>query len=500
VTDDRAPILVGAGQLTQRDVALEAALEPVAMMAATARAAADDAGGGARLLAAVDSLAVVNVLSCPYGNAPRLLAERLTIHPAAELYTTIGGNTPQWLVNATAAKIAAGKVDVALLAGAEAVRSVVRARRQRVRLAWGGGEGTPTVVGDDRDGTSPYELAHGLGLPTSIYPLFENAIRARHGWSLEQHRHRLGELCGRFAAVAADNPHAWFRDRRAAEEIATVTAENRLIAFPYPKLMNAIMDVDQAAAVIMTSAGRARALGIHPSRWAYLWEAADAHDKWFVSERVDFASSPAIRAVGRRVLEQTGVDAGAIDYFDLYSCFPSAVQIGRDMLGIPEDDPRPLTVTGGLAYFGGPGNNYSMHAIATMMDRVRAQPGTTGLVTALGWYLTKHAIGLYGAMPPPRPFTLPDTTSLQRALDAEPAPELVEAASGPASIETYTVVYDREGAPVRGIVVGRLDDGGRFLANTAGDRVLLEDLAAREAIGRRGNVRRNGDTNVFELG
>ncbi|HXJ35554.1 MAG TPA: acetyl-CoA acetyltransferase [Candidatus Eisenbacteria bacterium] len=498
MSDDRAPILVGAGQLTQRDVEPDRALEPVAMMAATARLAAEDAGAGDRLLAAVDSLAVVNVFSFPYGNAPRLLAERLGIRPREELYTTIGGNTPQWLVNGAAARIAAGKAGVVLLAGAETVRSVVRARRQHVRLAWGGGDGTPAVVGEDRDGTSPYETAHGLVIPTVIYPLFENAIRARRGWSLEEHARRLGALCSRFAAVAAENPHAWFRERRTPEEIATVTADNRMIGYPYPKLMNAILDVDQAAAVIMTSAGRARALGIHPSRWVYLWGAADAHDHWFVSERVDYASSPAIRAVGEAALAQAGTDVGAIDHFDLYSCFPSAVQIGRDMLGIPEDDPRPLTVTGGLAYFGGPGNNYSMHAIATMMDRLRAAPGTKGLVTALGWYLTKHALGIYGTAPPPRPFAPTDGAAVQRAVDAEPAPALVEAASGRATIETYTVLHDRDGAPVRGIVVGRTEDGRRFLANTPGDRTVLDALVAREAIGGPGTVRRDGDTNVFD--
>ncbi len=498
MNDDRAPILVGAGQLTQRDVEPDRAPEPVAMMAATARLAADDASGGERLLAAVDSLAVVNVFSFPYGNAPRLLAERLGIQPREELYTTIGGNTPQWLVNAAAAKIAAGRSDVVLLAGAETVRSVMRARRQRVRLAWGGGDGTPPVVGEDRDGTSPYESAHGLVIPTTIYPLFENAIRARRGWSLEEHARRLGALCSRFADVAADHPHAWFRDRRSPEEIATVTADNRMIGYPYPKLMNAIIDVDQAAAVITTSAGRARALGIHPSRWVYLWAAADAHDHWFVSERVDYASSPAIRAAGRAALAQAGTDVGAIEHFDLYSCFPSAVQIGRDMLGIPEDDPRPLTVTGGLAYFGGPGNNYSMHAIATMMDRLRAAPGAKGLVTALGWYITKHAIGIYGTEPPARPFAPTDGAALQRAIDVDPAPALVETPSGRATIETYTVLHDRAGAPVRGIVVGRLEDGRRFLANTPGDRAVLDALVAREAIGRTGTVRRDGDTNVFD--
>jgi acetyl-CoA C-acetyltransferase len=498
MTDELAPILIGAGQLTQRDVEPERALEPVAMMAAAARAAAEDAGAGARLLAAADRVAVVNVFSYPYGNAPRLLAERIGARPREELTTTIGGNTPQSLVNLMARRIAAGDVGVVLLAGAETVRTVGRARKARVTLAWGGGDGSPTVLGDDRDGTSAHELAHGLVLPTAIYPLFENAIRGRRGWTIDEHRRRLGALYSRFAAVAAANPHAWFREPRRPEEITTVGPENRMIAFPYPKRMNAIIEVDQAAAVVMTSVGRARALGVDPSRWVYLRAGADACDHWLVSDRVDYASSPAIRAAGGAALAAAGVAIDEVGLFDLYSCFPSAVQIGRDMLGVAEDDPRPLTVTGGLAYFGGPGNDYSMHAIATMCERLRAAPGTVGLVTALGWYLTKHAIGVYATTPPSRPWTAVDGAAVQRAVDAEPGPALVESPAGPGTIETYTVLYDREGGPLRGIVIGRLDDGRRFLANTPPDRALLESFTREEAVGRRGRVASDGETNRFE--
>jgi acetyl-CoA C-acetyltransferase len=374
----------------------------------------------------------------------------------------------------------------------------MRARKARVALAWGGGDGSPTVLGDTRDGTCAHELAHGFVLPTAIYPLFENAIRARRGWTVAEHRRRLGVLYGRFAAVAASNPHAWFREPRRPEEISDVGPENRMIAFPYPKRMNAIMEVDQAAAVVMTSVGRARELGIDPSRWVYLRGGADAHDHWLVSERVDYASSPAIAAAGRAALGAADVGIGDVGLFDLYSCFPSAVQIGRDMLGIAEDDRRPLTVTGGLAYFGGPGNDYSMHAIASMCDRLRDAPGTVGLVTALGWYLTKHAIGVYATSPPSRPWTPVDGAALQRAVDAEPGPALVEAPHGAAAIETYTVLYDRDGAPVRGVVIGRLDDGRRFLANTPADRALLDGLVREEAIGRRGRVASDGETNRFD--
>jgi acetyl-CoA C-acetyltransferase len=489
VSDQQTPILVGAGQLTQRDAELATALDPLAMMDVVARRAADDAGAGHALLAHVDSVAVVNVFCWPYANPPRDLAGRLGIRPAEALNTTVGGNTPQWLVNETAAKIAAGRVRVALLAGAEAVRTVMRARKARHQLAWvSGSDGSPTVIGDPRDGTSEHEVAHGFMLPTQIYPLFENALRARAGRTVAEHQHMLGRLCARLSAVAAGNPYAWFAEARTAEEIATVSAVNRMIGFPYPKLMNAIIEVDQAAAVLMTSASEARALGIPRDRWVYLWGSGQAHDRWFVSDRSDYTTSPALREAGRQALAAAGIGIDRVAHLDLYSCFPAAVQIGREALGIAPDDPRALTVTGGLPYFGGPGNNYSMHAIAEMMARVRAQPGSVGLVTALGWYLTKHAVGIYSTAPTNRPFAREDPAPRQAALDAGPAPELAREPSGSATIETYTVLHDRDGAPMRGLVIGRLDDGRRFLAVAPDDRAVLEELTAREGVGRRGRA------------
>jgi acetyl-CoA C-acetyltransferase len=300
------------------------------------------------------------------------------------------------------------------------------------------------------------------------------------------------------SAVAAENPYAWFPKARSAAEISTVTPENRMIGFPYPKYMNAIMDVDQAAAVLMTSVAEARALGIDPSRWVYVRGTGDAHDLWFVSERVNYYSSPAIRLAGEKAMTMAGLRVTDIDYFDLYSCFPCAVQIAADMLGVADDDPRPLTVTGGLPYHGGPGSNYPTHAIATMMAKLREKPGTKGLVSGLGWYATKHSIGIYSTEPSPRPWIREDMHTYQEKLDAMPHPEIVTQPSGRGTIETYTVLHDRDGVPTTGIIIGRLDDGRRFLAKTPEDRTLLEGLMREEGVGRRGTVSHNG-TNVFAL-
>lgn len=499
--DERTPILIGAGQITQRDAEPGAALEPVALMHEAARRAAADARLREATLADLDTVAVVNLLSWTYGNAPRLLAERVGARARDEIYTTIGGNSPQMLVDHVATRIAAGEAGFALLAGAEAMHAVKRARRAGVRLAWSaqGAVVPPRTLGDDRPGTTEHEVQHGLFLPVQVYPLFENALRARRGRTPAEHLRALGELCARLAAVAATNPHAWFPQPRSAAEIATVDDDNRIIAYPYPKLMNAILDVDQGAAVLMTSVGEARRRGVPRERWVFLQGYGEAHDHWFVSERSDYVRSPAIAAAARQALDMAGATIADVGVLDLYSCFPSAVQLAQDALGIADDDPRPLTVTGGLAAFGGPGNDYSLHAIASMLDRLRAAPGTRGLVTALGWYVTKHAVGVYGTEPGPAPWRAP-AGSPQAAVDAVPHPALVERPQGAAVIETYTVAHARSGEPERGIVVGRLPDGRRLLAIVDGDRADLESLESAEGVGREGSVRTGDDgLNRFRL-
>ena len=262
--------------------------------------------------------------------------------------------------------------------------------------------------------------------------------------------------------------------------------------------MNSILDVDQGAALLMTSVGEARRLGIPEDRWVYLWGCGDATDRWFFTERADFHTSPAIRACGERALGMAGVTIDDITHFDLYSCFPSAVQIAMDMLGIDRGDPRPLTVTGGLPYFGGPGNNYVTHSIAAMADKLRTDRGQLGLVTANGWYVTKHSTGIYSTDPPQGEWQRTTPKTDQAQIDAGPQPTFTDTPSGDATVETYTVLFDRDGAPERGIVIGRLPDQRRFIANTPTDRTTLESMTKHEMIGTTGAVHVAEDgTNIF---
>ena len=399
--DERRPVLIGIGQWIQRDVAPAEAPSPLDALEQVSRGALADAGLGARALGELDSVGVVDVVGWHPRNAPGLLAERLAAKPRNQLVTAVGGEMPLVLVNELARRVAAGEARLALVAGTNNMRTLRRARNARLKLAWPkGGEGEPETVGVVKGGNSWGEAEYGLGRPTDVYPIFENALRARRGLSLDEHRRRIAELMSRFSAVAARNPYAWFPVERSAEEIATVDQSNRMIAFPYTKYMNAVMDTDQAAAILIGSAAAARELGVREEQLVHWWGGGQANEEpWFASERPDHARCPALAAAANGALEEAGVSLAELARLDLYSCFPSAVEMACEMLGLAPDDPRGLTVTGGLPYAGGPGNEYTLHALATMVERLREQPGASGMVTGNGWYLTKHAATVVASAP-----------------------------------------------------------------------------------------------------
>ncbi len=497
--ESRIPVLVGCGQITQREPDPAAALAPMDLTAAAARQAGEDTGTGDAILKALDTIVVMRSFSdtswrfaSPFGrfsNPPKSLAARIGNTDAKRLvYTFPGGNMPQWCVNRMFEMITRGEIEVAMIAGGEALATQKAAHRAGLDLDWNedaGGE--PEMWGVETRGWSEIEDRHRMAGAIFAYPMIEQGIRAHLGRTIPDHLKAMGELFERFAAVAAANPLADRRNGFSAEDIATVSAANPFIGFPYTKLMNSNAFIDQAAALIMTSVAKAKALGIPQSQWVYLHGCGDAYDHWYLIDRKNFHSSPAMRIVGAETMAMADSAIDDMDFLDLYSCFPSAVEICCEENGLATDDPRGLTVTGGLPYFGGPGNNYVTHAIAEMMNKVRSKPGSKGLVTANGNYITKQSAGVYTTMPTEKPFAPKDPKIYQAKIDADKGPATTARASGPATIETYTVIHDRKG-PSYAILYGRLDDGTRFIANTPDDAALLKDMTEKDYLAARGRV------------
>jgi acetyl-CoA C-acetyltransferase len=478
--DPRTPVLIGVGQFTHRAHGLDDALDASALMAEAVRRAAADAGLPA--VPSPDALRVVGLLCWRYHNPALVVAQQLGISAHEYGLTTMGGNSPQSLVNATALDIQRGDIDLAILTGGEAWRTRMRARKAGVELHWPTApeDQLPRMLGEDLVMNHEYERARGVVMPVQVYPMFETAIRAAAGRSVEDHAARIAGLWSRFSEVASHNPYAWIQEAKSPEEIGTPGPSNRMVGFPYPKYMNSNNDVDQGAALIMCSAAKADELGVPRDRWVFPLSGTDCHEHQYVSNRWSFAETPAVELGGRMALELAGATIDDIGIVDLYSCFPAAVQLGAQSLGLSID--QQLTRTGGLSFAGGPWNNYVMHSIATVVGELREQPGTKGLVWANGGYTTKHAFGIYSATPPTAPFR---HAYPQDVIDAMPRRELAvaEDAAGTATIEAYTVMHTRDGEPEHAIATCLLADGRRAWG-TSDDVALAVAMCEGEWVGR----------------
>lgn len=504
--DPRTPVLVGVGQAAERlDDAGYARMSPVDLAAAAAGAALADTGADPDAVAAALT-AVAGVrqfeISAPEARAPlgrsdnypRSVAQRIGAMPPRAVLEVVGGQSPQHLVTEFAGAIAAGEEQAVLLCGAEAISTVRHLAQAADRPDFTehvGGELEDRGFG--REGlSSPQAVAHGLVGAPSSYALFENARRARLGETRAQYALAMGRLFAPFTRVAAANPYAAAPVEHTPEQLATPTERNRMIADPYPRRLVARDQVNQGAAVLLVSLACARRLGVPAQRRVFLHGHADLRERPLL-ERPDLSRSPAAGLAVAHALEVAGIGTADLATLDLYSCFPIAVFAVADALGLSPDDPRGLTLTGGLPYFGGAGNNYSMHAIAETVHRMRAEPGTFGLVGANGGFLSKYSAGVYSSRP--AEWRADRSAALQARLDGDTAPAIAVEADGEATIETYTVVHGRGGHRT-GVVVGRLDDGRRFVSRgDDGDERLLDLLSRGEPVGARVRVRSSGTGN-----
>jgi len=495
----RTPVLIGIGQFSERiDDTDYRQHSPAELASEAALAALNDSGTDtAALTAAIDTIATTRqfenstpTAQAPLGlssNLPRSIAKRIGADPKRAVLEVTGGQSPQHLVNEFAREIAEGRADVVLLAGAEAISTQRHFQDRHPKPDF---NETPDGPLEDRGFglgglLSRQAQAHGLtGMP-GYHALLDNARRARLKRALADYRLEMGRLFAPLTRVAAANPHAAAPVERSAEELATPSAHNRPIADPYLRYLVSRDQVNQAAAVILTSFERACQSGVPPERLVFLHGHADLAERPLL-ERADLGAYPAAGACVREALRVAGIGLDKIAAFDLYSCFPIAVSSVCDALGLAEDDPRGLTLTGGLPFFGGPGNNYSMHAIAEAVQRARRQPGDYVLVGANGGMLSKYSVGIYSARPTSHAW-VPDTSArLQQELDALPSPGLTVSADGWAMLETYTLIHHKDRPPT-GVVIARLEsDGRRFFANIDHrDPVAMQLLQDGEPFGQR---------------
>lgn len=473
MVDSRTPVIVGVGQFTERiDDPGYRGMSAVDLATEAVRAALTDTGLDATVAAkaietvyALRQFEISGPMPATLGksnNYPRSVMRRVGGDPARVVLEPVGGQGPQKLVTEAGNAIAAGEFDVAMVIGSEP-GSTARYFAERDDKP----DFTEHVDGqlEDRGHQvhqyfTDYTVAHGLTGAAVQYGLLDNARRSRLGLGVAEYRRQMAELFAPLSKVAAKNPFSSSPVERSVDEIITVTDDNRMICDPYPRLLVARDQVNQGAAAIMMSVAAARRLGVPEEKWVYLHGHSDMTEQ-SVLDRVDLGASPATVHAVREALRVAQIGVDDISTFDLYSCFPFPVFVACEALGIDGDDPRGLTVTGGLPYFGGPGNSYSLHAIAETAAQMRDRPGQYGMVGANGGTMSKYSVGIYSTLP--ADWRNDDSERLNADVATLPAVAVTERPEGRATIETYSVRYDW---PVRtGIMVGRLDsDNSRFLA------------------------------------
>ena len=495
---DNTPIIVGIADYKQdvpQDLdGISDALSPVEMATRASELALSDAG---LTPACVDALVVVRTSTDslpmtppPFGTSshpPVSVANRLGAAPTTFVHSKSGGNSPQQLVNEWAEKLANNsQPGCVLITGAEAVASMKAAMKSGQKLDWHEHVPDPSAGSNYEDRGAGItgmlavdDMRHGMSKPTTQYAIAENARRAQLGHNYQQHALAMGELFGPFSEVATDNEFSMFPQAYSAEEIALADEKNGYVDFPYTYRMVAKDGVNQAAAILMTTVGEARKMRVSESTWVFLHSYAQAEDLPIL-QRENIAESKALSLTYRQALGESGLNIDDIKYIDLYSCFPIVVELAKEALGITDN--RQVTLTGGLPFFGGPGNNYSMHGITALVRKLRDDPEQYGLVGANGGMINKHAVGIYSCRPGWR---VCDSSAIQYQSTQQHSPVLDTAPQGPATVESYTVTFAK-GQPVHAVVIGRLKHtGARFVAcNARGDGKVLKTLLSEDCIGQ----------------
>lgn len=522
--DETTPVIVGVGRYTMRAESVEQALTPLELLLTGVKRAVADLGlspeEAATAMRRTGAVGTCNIgpITVPtitggdgswtnvYPNPPKSVAKALGAEFIREDRFVSGlasGHQPQLLVNLMADGISRRDFSTAVVCGAEFLHTLKRALKEGYSLKqgdakylnWGDDPGGRPVRLEKKSDKSvtKQEFLHGLSVPVNTYPLFETALRAHLGRSIEEHSYTFSAMWSGLSRVAAGQPeHAWFPQERSPAEMCEPSARNRWVGTPYTKFHCSFLEVDQAAALVLMSVAEARRCRIPESKWVYLHGAAEATEKP-VLLRPELHRSPAVAAMGEKCLGMAGISVDRIKHFDIYSCFPSAVQIVCREIGINHSDGSWLTTTGGIPFHGGPGANYSMHAIAAMVEKLRANAGDFGLVTANGGFLSKHAAGLYSTTPfkelhaDAQRWQREAPSEYQSHLDAAADIELASSPSGFGFVETYTVAHGAQG-PSRAIVVGQLQDGpdsGKRFVATSAEASTLRQMCTGDALGLR---------------
>jgi acetyl-CoA C-acetyltransferase len=488
--DPRTPILVGVGTAHgPESTGAPSPVEPLELMSSAALAALTDAGaeGLARRLGSV----AVPVGNWSYVDPGREIARRLGAPDATTIRVEVG--VPQQTpVRVAVERIRAGTLDAALILGGEAKATQLRcARSGEAYHELDQGDLTPDERWEpEGEIVSQAEIDAGMWQPVEQYACIDNALRSAEGRTVDEHLDDIAALWARFNQVAGTFDDAAFPEPRDAAFLRDAGPGNRLLAFPYAKWHSTQWAVDQAAAMVLCSAGLARDLGVPLDRWVFPQVLVESSLSVPVSKRAEMHRWPAMRILGEAAAAHVGRPLAEIEHAEVYSCFPAAVRVQQRELGLPLDGTP--TVMGGMAFAGGPFNNFTYQSTAAIVAQLRAQPGTSGMVTTVSGLLTKPAVAVWST--DPGAGLLVD--DLVAAADAATSRrDAVSDHHGDGVIATYTVTSTGSGEhPAAAFVIADLDEHTRWVGTSAEPELAVRG-AREEIIGRR--VRIDGGTCVL---
>ncbi|MDA3791372.1 MAG: hypothetical protein PF503_23095 [Desulfobacula sp.] len=491
---ERKVVVGGWGQITQPKTLDRTAKDPMGLMTQASRRAAEMLASKTALTH-LDGIMIVRTLSHHYTSPAKQLAQNLGARPKFTHVSGIGGNSPQTLINIAAGMIARNELDSVLIVGAEAY---IQREKNPEKIENALFRGIPKeYTGDDLIGSTTLENQHGIKHPMHGFPLFETALWAASGLDLQSYLMQIGTMWANFSEIAADHPYAWTKSMRTPEEIITPGPKNRPVAFPYTKYMNSFVTVDQGAAVILMSEETEKKYSQKNRQTVYFLGGGYAQDRQrFMIEKSDLTSSPPLKVAVEKALVRSCMPLENLDCFDLYSCFPCAVSIAKKMIGIKDHDPRPLTLTGGLGFFGGPGNNYSLHGVATLAEKISIGEKSNGLVTALGWFMHKHAAGVYGSKPLTGEFKDHDLIDQKNCFAGKEPVKIKDQVTGIGTIETYTVIYSTDQNPSYAVIYGKTRDNCRFIARTQNHPEIFKQLTSENMVGQKIKIAFNPSKNM----
>jgi acetyl-CoA C-acetyltransferase len=482
MTARQVPVLVGAGTAMRREEDYTKALEPLDLMIEAVRKAGADCGNPA-LLADVGRIAVPRG-RWRYRNPSGAIAAAIGAVHAQTVLSTVGVLQQSLIANACE-DIANGTIDSAIIAGADGGYRILRAKISGNRASEREQDDDPDVLLQPADELRhEAEAAAGLQMPVGLYALAESARRAQSGRSIDEHRAHLARLYARFSEIAAQNPDAWNREAKSAAEIMEAGRHNPMQAFPYTRFHCSTWNVDQAAALLLCTEAKADALGIAEAQRIYPVASAESGHMMPLSARADIAQCIGAQLAAEALYRETGIAPDEIDLVELYSCFPIAVECFAEAARIPAD--RDLTITGGMAFAGGPYNNYFFQATAKAAQLLKAGEGRNALLSCVSGIMTKQAFALWSVDRPHRSFTRLDVTD-EVAARSEQRDVLLDYI-GTGIVAGCTVIHGRGGDNQAVLLIDTVE--GQRAIVTSEDPAVIASIETEEWVGRR--VRANG--------